>query len=1078
MQRSWCASLQSQTEGNRTLVNLNTAAVANPDTERPSVSCLSARHAAGMGDPVIDKPKGSSTRDIAARSASLVKKQARTRQHGGAALLGAACHSKLAERGYDAAPRMPALMQPCPTNGQSVAPAASAETSPAADATGRLGESNFFGALFEEREAAGPTYDNVVNAAMPAHTPAAAPAGPRPSDEGALAVARQRRTWRRSPLVIELPATAGAARHPKFVEPMLIKVCLNGQPATALVDSGAAADILYPAAAERMGVTVQDSRIHARVLMADQTQRRCARVANSVHIRVGDAGRTLATRMDFWVADLPAAKHDLILGMPFLAAHEPAPDYQGRRLTFQCGALADAPAVQPWIPPASAVTQQPSVGTSDGSSPTLRRKLLEVLSLQEAVRTGDVIQVAILTRVEQNSDGGHERVATPPAVAEHPLAQLITMQYADVFKEPKGLPPEREVKHSIELAPGSKPPPLRCYRHSNKENDELKRLLEEYLEHGWIRHSTSPYGSPVLFVRKKDGTLRMCVDYRGLNKVTIRNSYPLPLMDELLDRLHGARFFSKLDLQKGYHQVRVAERDVYKTAFKTRYGLYEFVVLPFGLCNAPATFMHMMNSVFRQHLDSFVIVYLDDVLVYSRTEAEHNAHLRTVMDLLRKHNLRAKASKCEFFRTEVEFLGHLVSADGLRMLPDKVAAIADWPVPRSVTHIRAFLGLAGFYRKFVKGFAAMAAPLTCLTKQSVQWHWGTAEQSAFDQLKTAVTAAPVLKVAKPDADYILHTDASDYAIGAVLSQVWEGVAHPVAFVSRQLTPTETRWPTHDKEMLAVVHACKHWRHYLHGRKVVVRSDHYTLQHFFRQPHLTARQTRWQIMLADFDLEIRHISGAANVVADALSRRPDLRGEHFSPVIVPLLPLQTAVLSVDDGLLQRIREAQADHPPDSAHTHGKFLQKNGLWYHAGRRQANNRLYVPPDPALRRLVLQELHSAPYSGHFGFEKTFERVARLFYWPGMAEDTRAYIRACISCQANKPSNLRPAGELSPLPIPARRWQSVSMDFITQLPRTERGFDAIMVVVDRLSKMVHLMPTYTTANAPTVAKLYIDGTL
>ena len=399
-----------------------------------------------------------------------------------------------------------------------------------------------------------------------------------------------------------------------------------------------------------------------------------------------------------------------------------------------------------------------------------------MLCLQRAVRTGEDIQVAMLRQVEQTADSDRMQAEVPPAADEHPLGKLIIAQYADVIQEPGGLPPEREVEHTIELTPGSRPPPLRCYRHSNKENDELERVIEAYLEHGWIRHSKSPYGSPVLFVRKKDGTLRMCVDYRGLNKITVRNSYPLPLMEELLDRLHGARYFSKLDLQKGYHQVRVADQDVHKTAFKTRYGLFEFVVLPFGLCNAPATFMHMMNNVFRRYLDSFVIVYSDDVLVYSRTEAQHEQHLRAVMDVPRKENLRAKASKCEFFRTEAESLGHMVSADGVRMLPDKVAVIAHWPAPGSVSDVRAFLGLAGFYPKFVKDFARLAAPLTRLTKQSVQWQWAADEQAAFARLKDAVTAAPVLKVVRPDADFILHTDASDLAIGGV--QVRSGKASP------------------------------------------------------------------------------------------------------------------------------------------------------------------------------------------------------------------------------------------------------------------------------------------------------------
>jgi hypothetical protein len=235
--------------------------------------------------------------------------------------------------------------------------------------------------------------------------------------------------------------------------------------------------------------------------------------------------------------------------------------------------------------------------------------------------------------------------------------------------------------------------------------DELKKQLEELLEQGFIRPSVSPYGAPILFVRKKDGSLRMCVDYRALNKITIKNKYPLPRIDELLDRLHGAKFFSKLDLMSGYHQVRIKDQDVFKTAFRTRYGHYEFRVLPFGLTNAPATFMRLMNDIFRPLLDKYVIIYLDDILIYSKTKEEHESHLKTVLDILRRHQLYAKLSKCDLFKTSVEFLGHVLSSDGIRPDPRKVDAVSSWPKPTSITELRSFLGLANFYRKFMKDYA-------------------------------------------------------------------------------------------------------------------------------------------------------------------------------------------------------------------------------------------------------------------------------------------------------------------------------------------------------------------------------------
>lgn len=282
----------------------------------------------------------------------------------------------------------------------------------------------------------------------------------------------------------------------------------------------------------------------------------------------------------------------------------------------------------------------------------------------------------------------------------------ILESYKEVFPEelPVGLPPQREVDHRIELIPGSTPPSRPTYRLSVAELEELKKQLKDLVEHGFIRPSKSAFGAPILFVKKKDGSMRMCVDYRALNDITIKNSYPLPRVEELFDQLQGAKYFSKIDLRSGYHQIRIHPDDVEKTAFRTRYGHYEFLVLPFGLTNAPATFMHLMNEVLRPFLDDFAMAFLDDILIYSKTYEEHLKHIRAVLDKLRQENLYAKLSKCEFLKSEVEFLGHRVGANGVRMLEDKVKAIVDWPTPTKVGEVRSFLGLAGYYRKFIKDF--------------------------------------------------------------------------------------------------------------------------------------------------------------------------------------------------------------------------------------------------------------------------------------------------------------------------------------------------------------------------------------
>ena len=320
--------------------------------------------------------------------------------------------------------------------------------------------------------------------------------------------------------------------------------------------------------------------------------------------------------------------------------------------------------------------------------------------------------------------------------------------------------------------------------------NELTTQLEGFIAKGHVRPSKSPFGAPVLFVKKKDGTRRMCFDYRGLNKITIKNRYPLPRIEELLDRLHGAKYFSKLDLRSGYHQVRIAEGDEHKTAFRTRYGHYEFTVLPFGLTNAPATFMHLMQEIYRPYLDKSVLVFLDDVLIYSKTKAEHKIHCREALTVLRNAKLYAKMSKCEFFKERIDFLGHTVSAAGISMNSFKVDAIRDWPAPTSVPEMRSFLGLAGYYRKFVKGFSGIAAGMTQLLHKTEPYVWTEQHQCAFEKLKDAVCSAPTLITPDPTLPYTVLTDSSGYAIGAALHQDHGNGLQPIAFMSKKLNAAE------------------------------------------------------------------------------------------------------------------------------------------------------------------------------------------------------------------------------------------------------------------------------------------------
>ena len=398
----------------------------------------------------------------------------------------------------------------------------------------------------------------------------------------------------------------------------------------------------------------------------------------------------------------------------------------------------------------------------------------------------------------------------------------IVKEFPDVFPDDiSGLPPDREMEFTIFLIPGTEPISIPPYKMAPAELRELKAQLEEFLSKGFIRPSISPWGALVLFMKKKDGSLRLCIDYRQLNRVTIRNQYPLPRIDELFDQLQGSRVYSKIDLRSGYHQLRVQESDVPKTAFRTRYGHYEFLVMPFGLTNAPTAFMDLMNKVFHPYLDRFVIIFIDDILVYLGSSEEHSEHLRIVLQTLREWQLYSKFSKCQFWLDRVAFLGHVISAEGVSVDPQKIEAMVNWKPPKNVSEVRSFLGLAWYYRKFVEWFSKIAAPLTKLTRKDVKYDWVDACQQSFEELKGRLTSAPVLALPNGRDGFVVYSDASRQGLGCVLMQNDK----VIAYASRQLKKNEENYPTHNLELAAVVFALKIWRHYLYGVPCRIFTDH-------------------------------------------------------------------------------------------------------------------------------------------------------------------------------------------------------------------------------------------------------------
>ena len=689
--------------------------------------------------------------------------------------------------------------------------------------------------------------------------------------------------------------------------------------------------------------------------------------------------------------------------------------------------------------------------------------------------------------------------------------------WASVFSEEeiRKLPDHSAWDHEIKLVEGTTPPYGPIYPLNEKELAVLREYIDKQMAEGKIRLSKSPAGSPILFTPKADGTLRLCVDYRGLNKITVKDRTPLPLMTELREQVAKAKIFTKLDLRHGYNLVRIAKGDEWKTAFRTKYGLFEYLVMPFGLCNAPASFQAMINEVLRELLDQGVIVYIDDILIYSETEEEHTVLVQKVLEKLRAANLCVAINKSRFHVKKVDYLGYVISDEGISLSPDKVKAVQNWnpPNPNATSAIKwaqEFLGFANFYRRFIEGFSKLAKPLTDLTKKEHEYRWTAKCQEAFEALKTKFTEAPVLAHFISDQPTVIETDASDYALGAIMSQIQirgDDSLHPVAYHSRKFKPAEINYDIHDKEMLAIVVALKEWEHMLKSCKdeFTVYTDHKNLEYFATTKVLSRRQARWAEFLSEFWFKVVYRPGHLNVKADILSRRRDDaigEGAEAPPMRSLLKPGQwvensasvkgalktpqaepeqwvlidsariaaTKVYTLPGTFVEKLKAA-AKADPDWIATARAVEEKSdvvapGFEVKDGILLYENRFVIPNDTGLRLKVMAENHDSKVAGHFGQFKTLERLRQNFFWSKMDEDCKDYVRSCDVCQRDKTSRRKRYGLLQPLDIPHQPWRSISMDFITGLPESN-GFTQIWVVVDRLTKMAHFVPVRTGAKSP-----------
>lgn len=627
------------------------------------------------------------------------------------------------------------------------------------------------------------------------------------------------------------------------------------------------------------------------------------------------------------------------------------------------------------------------------------------------------------------------------------------------------------VKHRINT--GDHPPiSQRAYRVSPTERHTIRDEVEKMLQKGVVQPSESPWASPVVLVRKKDDSWRFCVDYRRLNKITKKDVYPLPRIDDTLDCLKGAQFFSSMDLYSGYWQINVDEADREKTAFITPEGLYEFKVMPFGLCNAPATFERMMDNLLRHLKWTMCLCYLDDVVVFSKTFDEHLQRLEVVLQCLQEADLILNPKKCLFGAKQIKILGHLVSGEGIRPDPDKVLAVSNFPVPKNIHDVRSFLGLCSYFRRFIENFCHRAQPLQELVKGDAKFKWTNTQALAFDDLKQALVSDPVLGLFNEDDPTELHTDASGYGIGAVLTQIQGGVGKVIAYASRILTKAERNYSTTERECLAVIWAVKKFRPYLFGKQFTVVTDHHSLCWLTGLKDPSGRLARWALQLQEYDISVVYKSGKKHKDADSLSRNPIEVDESGNQIIAA-----ASRDNIDIGTEQR-KDAEMSKIIDvherGSKTDAKFHLIDGVLCKKNF-DPDGKTWLPIIPKHMRLgILWHFHDAPTAGHLGIARTYDRIRRRFYWPGMYRHIKRYVTHCHECQRRKTAPQQPPGRLMPIPPATAPFHRIGIDLLGRFPMSSQGNRWIVVCTDYFTRYA-VTRALPTAEAPVVAHFILE---
>src|SRR6201996_3066092 len=842
--------------------------------------------------------------------------------------------------------------------------------------------------------------------------------------------------------------------------PVSVRASYNMADVRALVDSGATDNFMNPTFAKRMGIGLRPLDKPKNIFNIDNTANRAGQITHYTTLSVTTGGTT--QEMRFLITDI--GREDVLLGYPWLATYEP-------RFSWKHGTIDE--------------THLPVVQKT--TRPTDRR---DVLAHYLSTETRE----SIVKQLEDEVSGGPPEIRNAAVELAIAAGQQKTKpqipdeyrQFARLFSEEESrrFPPRRRCDHAIVFRPGV-PDSINCkvYPMTQAEDAALDKFIDEQLEKGYIRPSQSPYTSPFFFIKKKDDTLRPVQDYRRINSWTVRNNYPLPLIPDIIRDLGRAKLYSKLDVRQGYNNIRMKEGDEYKAAFKTRRGSHEPTVMHFGLCNSPATFQNFADDISRpiiaKHaaLGTVIRVYMDDITIATTIEDDqeaYTAHVAAVTDILtmvRDNDLYFKPEKCVFHAPSIDYLGVILGGGVTRMDPVKIAGVRDWPTPKTVRDVRSFLCFCNFYRSFIKDFSAVARPLNDLTKKDETWHWGQAQQAAFDTLKKKITSEPVLTQPDRNKQFELEVDASGFALGAVLLQRGsDGKRHPISYYSRTLTPAERNYDIYKRELLGVVAGLRAERPLLAHTSIPVKviTDHLNLKHW-REPQNISRQVaRWMLELAEYNIEIHHVKGSANGRADALSRRPDYNqgtDDNQDVVVLPDKLFINATTTVTTS--QPTQQVDRLKPWIDPH---ELRQINGTWYKQGKRVHTG------GPDETREAISRHHDSPVHGHPGIARTIRLVERTMWWPNLRKDVADYVKGCAECQRNKVNNRPTHAPLQPIYAKedATPFEVVAIDFITKLPESN-GHDSILTITDHdCSKASIFIPCREEISSEQTAALYV----